>query len=167
MKPLRPTSCRQLGRAGADMICGRGINIRELVGGPSFGWGLRVPCRSLEGAVLSASQRQNIEAAGGVAVCPQAEYFTAAELREQDLEAEACADATSRMSHRAHTLGHGWHGEPVFIEGERIGTLAAQIQAGKMGCVVHFLRPGDDDHAVECSSCSMCLASCVCPAYPA
>jgi hypothetical protein len=167
MKPLRPTSCRHLGRNGADMVCGQGINIRELVGGPAFGWGLRVPCRSLEGAQLTASQLQNIEAGGGVAVCGLADYFTPAELRAQDIEGDACADAVRRMSHRAHTLGHGWHGEPVFVDGERIGTVATQVHAGKMGCVCHFLRPGDDDHAVECKSCSMFLASCSCPAYPA
>jgi hypothetical protein len=167
MKPLRATSCRHLGRSGADMICARGINIRELVGGPSFGWGLRIPCRPPEAMAWTPGQRQRAEADGGQAVCGQVDYFTDAELREQDRDAEACADAVQRMSHRAHTLGHGWHGEPVLVDGKRIGTLATQVQAGKMGCVVHLLRPGDDDHGVECKSCSMFLASCTCAPYPA
>lgn len=42
--PLLVGSCRH--HAGMEPICGAGVNVRQLVGGPDIGWLRRLPCVS-------------------------------------------------------------------------------------------------------------------------
>lgn len=63
-----------------DILCGKGVNTRDLVGGPNFGWVTRLPCR--------IGNKTDV-------VCGKYEEPTAEEVAEHE---KAIKEATDRFT---------------------------------------------------------------------
>jgi hypothetical protein len=104
-------------------LCGAGVNIRELVGGPDLGWGIRIPC------LLKDSGKCEV-------VCEKRELPTHKQAEATVTENDARFDRTMKAVEAAHKhakdaglgTGHGGKGSmlcPLGCGGVLHYTVAA------------------------------------------
>ena len=83
MKHARCVHVRRDERSPGDLACALGIDPRTMVGGPSFGWLARCPCRQ------SGLSRD-------LATCPSFEAVTPEQMRSEAAEMEVLGGAVMR-----------------------------------------------------------------------
>jgi len=78
MKSSTYTFCKHF--RGTQMKCAADVNVRKRVGGDSFGWAIRTPCR----------KEHNIN------TCDKREFYTAEELKEIERVNQKTTEGTSK-----------------------------------------------------------------------